>query len=59
MSFKFVQKVRKVAISSYTAALCRICYLLIASAAESAFVYPLAISIITMLGSLFDKEKEV
>lgn len=55
MLFKAIQGIRKVSLSYYTAALCGMCYLLIASVAESAFVHPLAVPIAMMIGLMLSQ----
>lgn len=55
MLFKAIQKVRKVSLSYYTSALCGMCYLLIASVAEAAFVNQLAVPIAMMIGMMLSQ----
>lgn len=52
MLFKRIQNIRKISVSSYASALSGMCYLLIASSAEAAFVHPVAIPIAMMIGFL-------
>lgn len=55
MLFKTIQKIRQVSLSYYASALCGMCYLLIASMAESAFVHPLAVPIAMMIGLMLSQ----
>lgn len=59
MLFCSIQKIRKVSLSYYASALSGICYLLIASMAESAFVHPLAIPIAILIGFMLSQKSTV
>lgn len=50
--FRSIQKIRNVSLAFYASALSGICYLLITSVAESAFVNPLAVPIAVWIGFL-------
>lgn len=51
MLLKAIQRIRKVENSYYAAAMSGICYLIIVSMAESAFVHPIAVPIAMMIGA--------
>lgn len=55
MRFNAIPKIRNVSLSWYASALCGVCYLLIASVAESAFVHPLAVPIAMMIGLMLSQ----
>lgn len=55
MLLKAIQGIRKVENSYYAAAMCGICYLIIVSTAESAFVHPVAVPIAMMIGAFLGK----
>ena len=57
MLFKAIQRIRKTSLAYYASALCGICYLLISSVAESAFVHPLAVSIAMMIGLMLSQSE--
>lgn len=50
-----IQRIRKVENSYYAAAMSGICYLIIVSMAESAFVHPIAVPIAMMIGAFLGK----
>lgn len=53
--FKAIQGISKISLSYYAAALCGICYVLIASFAEAAFVHPLAVPVAALIGFLLSQ----
>ena len=55
MLLKAIQRIRKVENSYYAAAMSGICYLIIVSMAESAFVHPVAVPIAMMIGAFLGK----
>lgn len=55
--FKAIQGIRRVSLSYYAAALCGLCYVLIASVAEAAFVHPLAVPVAALIGFLLSQDK--
>jgi hypothetical protein len=55
MLFRGIQKLRNVNTSYYASALCGMCYLLISSMAESAFVHPLAVPIAIVIGFMLSQ----
>ena len=55
MLLKAIQRIRKVENSYYAAAMSGICYLIIVSMAESAFVHPIAVPIAMMIGAFLGK----
>lgn len=57
MLFKAIQRIRKTSLAYYASALCGICYLLISSVAESAFVHPLAVPIAMMIGFMLSQSE--
>ena len=55
MLLKAIQGIRRVENSYYAAAMSGICYLIIVSMAESAFVHPIAVPIAMMIGAFLGK----
>lgn len=57
--FKKIQSLRTVSACKYASALCILCYLLISSTSEAAFVHPIAIPLAIWLGYLLSNKGDI